>query len=59
MQEGLLLVLEFEVQKEARPLNKIISVILGGTFDDLSVVFQLAGCEYITDNLILKRIIVH
>ena len=59
MQEGLLLVVQLKVQKEARSLNQVIPVVLSSALDNLTVILQLVSLQNITSDIVLKRIIIY
>ena len=55
-EERLLLFLHVQLQEEAWSLNKLVSLILGSTLDDLTVFFEVAVLQ-IVGTIVVERVI--
>ena len=54
MQKGLLLIFELKRDQETRSFDQVVSIILCCTLDDLLVIFQFVGLQYVASNIIFE-----
>ena len=55
-EELLLLLLDLQLQEEARSFNKLVPLVLGGALDDLPVLFEVTVLQ-IVRAIVLERVI--
>ena len=54
MQESLLLVFEFEVHQETRPLDKVVPIVLSSALYDLTIILELMSLQNVASHIIFK-----